>query len=409
MTAARGRAAGAPGPLMPDVGVIALVQDRWSDLWQPRHHVLTRLGAYFHVVWVNPAPEWRDTLAGRRPPSARPDGMPPGFSIYEPEPWLPVFHRPSWLSTLTTRLRLARARRILAARGCKTFVLYLWRPEYAGALDLVPHDLSCYHIDDEYSYSEAEQPLDVDEARLIERVDQVFIHSPALLEKKGGLNPNTAFVPNGVDYDAHAAASSEPDDLRAISRPRIGYTGFVKKQLDWALVEWLAARHPEWEFVFVGARRPHPEIDGVLRRLDEKRHVHFLGAKPVHELARYPQHFDVCIMPYRASDYTKYIYPMKLHEYLASGRPTVGTRIPSLDGAADVVSLVSTPEEWSGAIAGALEPAARAPERAQARRDMARRHDWNRLVERVAQAMAARLGERFLSRLQPLSRDAAAS
>lgn len=48
-------------------------------------------------------------------------------------------------------------------------------------------------------------------------------------------------------------------------------------------------------------------------------------------------------MPYRVNDYTKYIYPMKLHEYLAGGRPTVGSRIRSLEDFAGIVDLAMTP------------------------------------------------------------------
>ena len=53
-------------PIVPSVGVLALVPDRWSEVWQPRHHVLTRLAQYFHVVWVNPGREWREVLTEKR-------------------------------------------------------------------------------------------------------------------------------------------------------------------------------------------------------------------------------------------------------------------------------------------------------------------------------------------------------
>ena len=124
--------------------------------------------------------------------------------------------------------------------------------------------------------------------------------------------------------------------------------------------------------------------------------AHFLGRKPVRELATYPQHFDVCIMPYQADGYTKYIYPLKLHEYLASGRPTVGTRIPALEDFSDVVLLASTLDEWSAAIARALEPAANTVERRAERRAVARRHDWQLLVREIAETIARRLGCEFV-------------
>jgi len=57
-------------PVVPSVGILALVPDSWSDLWQPRHQVLTRLARYFHVVWVNPARGWREVLTRRMAPPA---------------------------------------------------------------------------------------------------------------------------------------------------------------------------------------------------------------------------------------------------------------------------------------------------------------------------------------------------
>ncbi len=88
--------------------------------------------------------------------------------------------------------------------------------------------------------------------------------------------------------------------------------------------------------------------------LSSHHNVFFLGAKASAEMPPYAQHFDVCIMPYRKDGYTKFIYPLKLHEYLAAGRPTVGTSIRSLQDFANVISLADTYGEWSTAIAEGL-------------------------------------------------------
>jgi len=378
-----------------EVGVLALVPHPWRhDSWQTPHHVLSRLARHFPVTWMDPVHERAG--AGER----RRRGLPavwdapeaPGLCVYTAEWWLPRLYRPGLLAAWTARERLRRARATLAARGCRRTLLYLWRPEFAPALDLVPHALACYHMDDEYSFAETPQPPDPAELALIRRADQVFIHSPALLEKKGGLNPHTALAPNGVDYEGYARPAPEPADLAGIPRPRIGYTGKLKRQLDWALLATLAARHPEWSFVFVGPRSPHPDIAAALERLGRMPNVHFLGGKPVGQLLAYPQHFDACIMPYRITEYTKYIFPLKLHEYLASGRPAVGTRIPALERFAHVVALASAPAEWEAALRAALAPEAAAGR--AARQAVARGYDWDAIVSRIAATLAARLQAR---------------
>jgi glycosyltransferase involved in cell wall biosynthesis len=383
-----------PQPALNEVGVIALVPDVWSEYRQPRHQILVRLARYFQVVWVDRPPGRKDIWEWlvHRQSNTDQTTLPGAFQIYRPGLLFPCVGRPAWLGRWTSEQRLRRAHRSLLARGCSQIVLYLWRPEFAEAVNQVPHQLSCYHIDDEYSFSPVETGMNPAEVHLIRSVGQVFIHSPALMEKKGSLNSNTEFVPNGVDYQDYATPVPEPEELRTIPHPRIGYIGVLKRMLNWPLLLELSGRHPEWSFVFVGLIAPHSEIQGVLAELSRRRNVHMLGAKPFSALAAYAQHFDVCIMPYRRDGYTKYIYPLKLHEYLASGRPVVGTPIPSVEAFEGAVLLADGSEEWSRAIARALSPAENNPASCEARRHTARMHDWDLLAERIAATMAKRLG-----------------
>jgi glycosyltransferase involved in cell wall biosynthesis len=177
-----------------------------------------------------------------------------------------------------------------------------------------------------------------------------------------------------------------------IPHPRIGYTGKLKRQLDWPLLLHLAQRHREWSFVFVGPTSPHPDIGPSIDALNRLPNVYFLGSKSPLALGAYPQHFDVCLMPYRVDDYTRYIYPLKLHEYLASGRPLVGSRIPALEEFADIVALANTPETWSAAIGALLTPTATSWAARAIRQEVARRFDWDVLVDRIAGIIVTRLG-----------------
>jgi glycosyltransferase involved in cell wall biosynthesis len=254
--------------------------------------------------------------------------------------------------------------------------------------------LTCYHIDDEYSFSPVESPTSPEEVRLIERSDLVIVHSPGLMQKKGGINPRTTQLPLGVDYLSFSSPWPEPEDLRAIPHPRIGYLGRLKKQLDWPLLHSLASRHPQWQFVLIGAASHHAESVRGIESIQRLPNVHLLGFKPSVEMPRYTQHLDVCLMPYVPDDYARYGYPLKLHEYLASGRPAVGVRMRTLEDFVDVVSLPGTPEEWSDAIRWSLGPEANSPENIRKRQKVAEEHDWNLLVRRLASLFREALGER---------------
>jgi glycosyltransferase involved in cell wall biosynthesis len=121
------------------------------------------------------------------------------------------------------------------------------------------------------------------------------------------------------------------------------------------------------------------------------RNVHFLGVKRVDELPAYTQHMDVCLMCYAMTDYTKYIYPLKLHEYLASGRPTVSSPIDTVLDHADVVTLAHSDEDWVSGIEGALEAPASMEAAVERRRARARQYDWGALTDRVAELFRERM------------------
>jgi glycosyltransferase involved in cell wall biosynthesis len=359
-------------------------------------------------VWCVPAPSWRDWWHRNPERHKRFNyGSAPqsGFYIYRPEKYLPRVGRPRFLARWTEQERLQHALRVLRTTNCLKTILYFWRPCFEPAFDLLRHDLSCYHIDDEYTFSENEQPISEQEARLAGRVDQVFIHSPGLLEKKGMLNPSTAFVPNGVDYQAYVTPRSEPEDLMPIPHPRIGYVGRIKRQLDLDLLVNLAERHKDWSWVFVGPCQAQ-SLDGkaaLIKKLFGMPNVFALGAKPVSDLPAYTQHLDVCILCYELNDYTKFIYPLKLHEYFATGRPAVGTPIRSLEKFAHVMKLARTPDEWSKALQDSLSPSDPYARHVKERQCIARQHDWDKIATFIAHTLCKRLGRDYLERFKKIS------
>lgn len=393
------------------IGIIALVPDRWEDVVMPRHQVLRRLARRFPVVWLDPPANWRDYvrpgnerfLAGDRWRSPT-----PGLEVLTPGMRHPLFYRPRWLHSLTLRSRLAAARRRLLTRGVERIVLYVWRDEFSEALDQVEHDAVLYHIDDEYSFSPVDIPNSPRETALIRRADDVIVHSARLFEKKSGINPNTFLVPNGVDYEAFATPREEPADLAAIPHPRIGYAGVVKLQLDLGLLDGLAAARPDLSFVFVG---PIGNVQGKARELESlhrRPNVHFLGRKPIEALGAYTQHFDVCLMSYEVNAYTHCIYPLKLHEYLASGRPTISSPIRSVLEHSDVVRLADGLDGWLNAIDASLQPEPRSAAAVAARQARAKQFEWDGIVDRIAGIIAGRVHSNYAVAHSPSRPDPAA-
>lgn len=377
----------------PDVCVIAFVPDDWNGVCGVRHQVLPRLSRYFNVLWVSPNPGWREawTTGGKSPQAGAVGDHDGHFSVFSHSRWTPRLYRPRFAADFLHGRMLDRVAARARATGCQRIVLYVWRPQYGDVLDRIEHDLSVYHIDDEYSFSETEVPLSQEESGLMKRVDQVFIHSTGLMEKKGHINRQTRYIPNGVDYRAYATAEPEPADLAGISGPRIAYVGVIKKQLDLETMRDVALSRTDWSFILVG---PVGNVEGkahFLEDMERSDNVCLLGAKTPAQLPAYVQHVDVCTMCYESNAYTQYIYPLKLHEYLAAGKPVVSTPIKTVREFAGVVDFADTADEWRTAIERNLRGEANTVQRREARQTIARRHDWNRSVERIATTISERL------------------
>jgi hypothetical protein len=78
----------------------------------------------------------------------------------------------------------------------------------------------------------------------------------------------------------------------------------------------------------------------------------------------------------------------------------VGSPIRSLQDFAHIIRLASTTDEWSQALQDFLSPAACSAEQVEARRRVARQHDWDRLVGLIAQTLCSRLGLAYLERFE---------
>ena len=393
-------------PAFADVGVIFLVPDQWKSLPQSRHQVALRLARYFRVLWLDDVP----TATGIRLEQQRAAGVGGDLSsapltVHRLATLERLFNGSSLMRRALLRRRLRHARRALRAAGCHRIVLYVWRPTYVTALDAIKVDHIVYHIDDEYSFSRDEQAFGMAEGQLLERADCVFVHSPGLLARKGAINDNTVFAPNGVDFTAYATPVSEPRDLAAVGGPRLGYCGVIKEHLDIGLLHAIAEARPAWAIVLVGPVGNLGDKHAAFEALRALPNVHLLGRSTLEELPAYVQHFDIAMMCYEVNGYTNCIYPLKLHEYLAAGRPVVSTPIRTALDFDGTITIAAGAEAWIEAIDAILSDAIGDPIAATRGRETAARHDWDFIVARIALELSKLLGEDYADACRAFQRE----
>ena len=161
--------------------------------------------------------------------------------------------------------------------------------------------------------------------------------------------------PSSIDFAHFSSARKpqpDPSDQRALSNPRIGFSGVIDERFDYKLLTELAERRPEWQFVLLG---PIVKIDRAL--LPSKPNVHYLGMKAYKELPTYFSNWDVAILPFALNESTKFISPTKTPEYLAAGLPVVSTPIRDvirMYGSKEFVQIADSAQAFETAIEQAL-------------------------------------------------------
>jgi len=131
-------------------------------------------------------------------------------------------------------------------------------------------------------------------------------------------------LPNGVDHARYAAIpdASQPGRWPG---PVFGYTGTIHSdRFDVELVAGLAEAFPGGSVVLVG---PDHLTAGRRGRLAAHPNIHITGPVPYARIPEVMGHFDVCIVPHVETQFTNSLNPLKLWEYLASGKPVVSTNV----------------------------------------------------------------------------------
>ena len=184
------------------------------------------------------------------------------------------------------------------------------------------------------------------EAEYLAHADAVVVTSEGLRKSRGAQHGAVHLVPNGVDFDLfYPAANRQPEG----ARPCVGFIGSLDERVDYALLGALVERRADLDFLFVG-RATAPEAEALAAHAN----VTLAGPHPPDALPGFLGQMDVGIIPFQVTRFTRSIYPMKLNEYLAAGRPVVTTPFAPLGDAEAHVYTASDVPVFSQALDLAL-------------------------------------------------------
>ena len=379
--------------------ILGFGSNDWDLYWQTRQHVLSRLSKRnwrvgytvpLQSIWDRSKARWRDAhWLGR---VVQRDGVTivyPGRLPMLSEHW----HR---VDRALMARHAVRCAEVLGRNTAGTILAYVFHPLFYPYVQHLKRAKVIFHADDNYAAMPGwTEELAARQSALVMRADVIFATTIGVARSLGGgAAGKTQILPNGADTDLFVAGqfAAVPDDLARIPRPRLGYAGSLNEKVDFVLVDRIAARRPDWHWVLVGPRWSDryltPETRAAIARCERRSNVHFLPTKPFAQLPGYCAHMDINVLCYRSDEdgWWRDIYPLKLHECLASGRPVICSDLPAVREFGHVVSICRSAEEWMHDIERLLD-GHEAPTR-DACLAVARANDWNARIDLIEHRLA---------------------
>jgi glycosyltransferase involved in cell wall biosynthesis len=285
-----------------------------------------------------------------------------------------------WTNLFIQKLTL----RILAVRlGLRKKNTSLWcfppHKYIYSLLTTIPHKNIIVQIVDNNTVLEKLHPdqrefAQIQYTELARRAKAVIVSSDMNQEIFSRLNNRCYRFPNAVD----TKFISSPTPLPCVasgSRPRVGYVGWISERTDLELLRHIAICRPEYDVILAGPSECN------LNDLLELSNVHWLGAVPYENVPTFIKSLDACLIPHSDTPYCRSMSPLKLLQYLASGRPTVSTPVAGIESWKSHVYIADSYDEFVAALDSAIRD--ESLEKAQARISAASSETWKARVDEI--------------------------
>lgn len=336
--------------------------DDWGRHPSSCQHLIRQLLPRYEVWWVNTigtrAPgldlatvaRGMSKLAGWLTLAPCPTVAPTGLNVVNPLMW-PWFSRPRdrrWNRRLLQR-KLEPLIRAMPAPPVAVTTL----PIVADLMGSLPVARWVYYcVDDYHQWPGLDQrALAAMEEQVVERCDVLMAVSDPLRERFVGMGKQAHLLTHGVDLSHWQAngQSAAPVPLDGMESPYVVFWGLIDRRMDVDMVRRTADAMDRGRLLMVG-----PELNPDAALWSHPRVVR-VGPLAYNQLPQLARQADVLIMPYADLPATRAMQPLKLKEYLATGKPVVVRDLPATRPWADCLDVAATAEEFAAAVRRRLE------------------------------------------------------
>lgn len=181
--------------------------------------------------------------------------------------------------------------------------------------------------------------------------DVVVATAPALLKPFRELGLRNHLVANAANFNHFNTAAGDikvHPKLETIQGKVFGYFGNIERRTNFELLKIVVDQLPEWQLVMAGPF----DLKYVPEEFFKHPRIHFPGSFTHEEAPSVIKRFDVTIIPFKCDEVSNGIYPLKLFEYLAAGKPVVSTNFNPdiLQDLSGVVNVADTPQEFANSV-----------------------------------------------------------
>lgn len=186
---------------------------------------------------------------------------------------------------------------------------------------------------------------------------------------------NSYLIPNAANFQLFSRAidlAAIHPKLEAIKGKVLGYFGNIERRINFKLLRQVMALLPDWQLILAGPA----DTQYVPGEFFEHPRIHFAGVFSLEEAPSVIKRFDVAIIPFAVDEVSSGIYPLKLFEYLAAGKPVVTTNFnPDIfENIRDVVQVADNATDFANEalLAYATDSAGKINQRQM----LASQHTW---------------------------------
>ena len=317
------------------VDIVCFSHLRWNFVYQRPQHLLSRFSKNSRVFFIE-EPIW-DT--GQEIISTT--QVAENITVVVP-------YLSSEKSDETVALQREMLDRLFEEMNITDYIFWYYSPMALPFSDHANPKMIVYDCMDELSsFKNAPIELKENEAKLIKKADIMFTGGNSLYHAKKHLHRNVHAFPSSIDkehfFTARAKYSRE-EVHENIPHPRFGFYGVIDERFNMELLEDIATKKPDWNFILVG---PVVKIsEDSIPALDN---IHHLGGKSYKDLPAYLSEWDIAIMPFALNEATRFISPTKTPEFLAAGKPVISTSITDVVepyGNKGLVYIADTADEF---------------------------------------------------------------